>query len=104
MAKVRIAWQVKAVAVRFREERERKGYSARAFASIFLEVSRSCLSKLESGAARLEAHHFDVAARCGMDVGYIVNGKRSTQEFLASIEEMIGYATIGARIAEARHG
>lgn len=111
MTKAHRSWQEKKRAERFREERERIGFSSRALSEIFFGISPSYLSKIERGEAPITRDHLEIAARLGIDVAYVMNGRRSSEGTLAWIEQQIGFATIGARISsemgrsdcEARH-
>ncbi len=100
------------IADRIREERRRLGYKEAAFANVFLGRKHFTLTKIECGMVPMDADDLRVAACVGMDVQYIITGIRTSDDCLAAIENAIGYATIGARVAaamappggEARHG
>lgn len=94
----RDAERVLAIGARFREERQRLGFSAKAFAEIFLNCNRFTLARIEAGHAHARSGELHIAACCGMDVQYVLTGIRTPQSCLDAIEATIGYATAGAEV------
>jgi transcriptional regulator with XRE-family HTH domain len=85
------------IGARLKEERERLGFSQPAFAAIGGASKGSQLS-WEKGTATPNAEFLHEVARVGVDVLYVVTGRRNTAE-MAPEEEMVlsGYRRLDAR-------
>lgn len=88
------------IGIRLRTERERLGFSQHLFAAK-QGVNRMTQSNYESGKRSPDAEYLRNAAECGMDIGYVVTGTRSsapdffrlaTTYVLSSIERRTGFA------------
>lgn len=77
------------IGARFREERERLGYSQSALGEHFAST-RKTLANWESGVTMPDANHLLVFHRLGADVMYILTGRRSP---LMAAEKAAAYAT-----------
>lgn len=85
------------IGARLREERERLGFSQPAFAAIGGASKGSQLS-WEKGTATPNAEFLHEVARVGVDVLYVVTGRRNTADMVPE-EEMVlaGYRRLDAR-------
>ncbi|WP_254601912.1 helix-turn-helix domain-containing protein [Cupriavidus taiwanensis] len=85
------------IGARLKEERERLGYSQPAFAALG-GASKGSQLAWEKGSAMPNAEFLHIAASVGVDVLYVVTGRRNTSSLGAEEEAVIaGYRMLDAR-------
>lgn len=77
-----------AIGVRLREERERLGYTQDAFAEIAGSSKRSQIG-WEKGRSCPDGNAFAAWSVIGLDVGYVITGKKSEVPNMAPDEELL---------------
>lgn len=74
---------------RLKEERERLGLGSTKFAGA-CGVGRTAQFNYERGEREPDSKYLEAATRIGVDVGYVLSGKRQDQRLKDSIEEELG--------------